>query len=105
MNKQIRNILAAAFVVALVMMAAEPVLAQGGGGGGRGGMRQRAYSQARLAILPEVATELKLTDDQKTKVGEIAEQLQSDIRSSFGGGGGPPDLDKMEQMNNEATAK
>jgi hypothetical protein len=104
MNKKIPNILAAAFVVALVVMAAEPVLAQGGGGGGRG-MRQRAYSQARLATLNEVATELKLTDDQKTKIGAIAEQLQTDIRSSFGGGGGPPDLDKMEQLNNEATAK
>lgn len=97
--------MAAAVALVLVAMAVEPVLAQGGGGGGRGMGRQRAYSQARLATLPEVVSELKLTDEQKTKISAIADQLQSDIRSSFGGGGGPPDMDKMEQMNQEATTK
>jgi hypothetical protein len=105
MNRYLGKCMVAAVAFALVAMAVEPVLAQGGGGGGRGMGRQRAYSQARLATLPEVVSELKLTDEQKTKVSAIADQLQSDIRSSFGGGGGPPDMDKMEQMNQEATAK
>jgi hypothetical protein len=105
MNRYLGKCLATAVALVLVAMAVEPVLAQGGGGGGRGMGRQRAYSQARLATLPEVVTELKLTDEQKTKISAIADQLQSDIRSSFGGGGGPPDMDKMEQMNQDATAK
>ena len=105
MNRYLGKCMAAAVALVLVAMAVEPVLAQGGGGGGRGMGRQRAYSQARLATLPEVVTELKLTDEQKTKISAIADQLQSDIRSSFGGGGGPPDMDKMEQMNQEATTK
>jgi Spy/CpxP family protein refolding chaperone len=106
MNKYLGRWMAAAVTLVLAAMVVEPVLAQGGGGGGRGGMmRQRAYSQARLATLSEVATDLKLTDEQKTKISAIADQLQSDIRSSFGGGGGPPDMDKLEQMNQDATAK
>jgi Spy/CpxP family protein refolding chaperone len=102
MNKYFWKSCLALFAAALVAMVAQPVLAQGGGGG-RGMGRPRAYSQARLATLSEVATDLKLTDDQKTKISTIADQLQSDIRSSVSGG--PPDMDKMEQMNQDATAK
>jgi hypothetical protein len=63
-------------------------------------------STARLAALPEVETELKLTDDQKSKIKAISEQLVTDTRGLFGGGGDPSETrEKMEQLNKDASAK
>jgi Spy/CpxP family protein refolding chaperone len=102
MNRFIGTYLLAATALAVVALAAQPAAAQRGGRGGFG--RMRAYPAARLATLSEVQADLKLSDEQKTKVSEIADQLQDDLRGLFGNGG-PPDMDQLEKLNQEATAK
>ena len=45
-------------------------------------------AKAQLATLPEVQTELKMTDEQKTRVAEINDQLGEDRRALWGTGFG-----------------
>jgi Spy/CpxP family protein refolding chaperone len=56
---------------------------------------------------PEVAKELNLTDDQKTKVKEIMEDTGNQIRELFQGGGGFSEetRKKMQEINKTATEK
>jgi Spy/CpxP family protein refolding chaperone len=84
-------------VAALFAAAADSASAQGGGGrGGRGGRgfgglfggRGGATHQIQLAALPEVEANLKLTDDQKTKVADLSDEFQEERRAQFQGGGG-----------------
>jgi len=100
MNRFLSKNLVGLIATGVVMVVVHSAWAQGGRGMGR----MRAYPSARLATLSEVQTDLKLNDEQKTKVSTIADQLQSDLRSMFSGGG-PPDMDQMEKLNQEATAK
>lgn len=64
----------------------------------------------------ETATALKLTDDQKSKIKEIADQLNKDRREVFGGGQGggggrgrgqmtPEQTKKLEALSKEAHEK
>lgn len=79
--------------IALAALLADAASAQGGGGRGRGGRGFgrgfRPFHQVELATLPEVQADLKLTDQQKTKIAELADALREERRGlGFGGGGG-----------------
>jgi Spy/CpxP family protein refolding chaperone len=76
---------------------------RGFGGGGFGISAVQLVAQAE-----EVQTALNLTEDQKTKVEEINDQLREDRRDLFqqGGGGDFRAMrEDMEKLNNEAAAK
>jgi hypothetical protein len=94
--------------------------AQGGGGGGRGGRGGAGGGQpgggrgfgggmggnitvAALLANEGVQKELKLTDEQKTKVKEFSDAQMAKMREAFGGGGGQPDPDKMAEVRKAAT--
>jgi hypothetical protein len=91
--------------VAVFALGSETALAQRGGRG-MGGMGG-PVAKARLATLSDVQSDLKLNDDQKTKITSISEGLVTDTRALFGGGGGDPSemREKMEQLNKDASAK
>jgi Spy/CpxP family protein refolding chaperone len=63
-------------VLALSMMVAGTAMAQRGFGRGMGG-------GAQLLRRPEVQAELKLTDDQKTKVTEMLQKLRESQQARF----------------------
>jgi Spy/CpxP family protein refolding chaperone len=93
-------------LIALALLAATTQTAIAQRGGGRGMGMGGPTAKARLATLSEVETELKLTDDQKSKIKAISEQLVTDTRGLFGGGGDPSETrEKMEQLNKDASAK
>ena len=75
---QLNRRLAAAVCLVIVL----PAWAQRG----RGFRRLFGISQAQLASLPEVQTELKMTDEQKTRVAEINDELGEDRRELWGTG-------------------
>jgi hypothetical protein len=52
----------------------------------RGFWRMDGISKAQIASLPEVQTELKMTDEQKSRVTEINDKLGDDRRELFGTG-------------------
>lgn len=98
--------LAVIAAVAVVAMAAQVAVAQneqgkrgpggrGGGPGGRGG----PPSMARLAMIDKVQDELKLTDEQKTKI----EKINADFRKEMSGD--RPDPEKMKKMRDGLTDK
>ena len=63
---------------------------------------ERQMGGVRALATDELAAELKLTDDQKTKIKGIADEYQKDSRElfgrgGFGGGKGGFDKDKMEE--------
>lgn len=71
--------------VAVLMTSA---MAQPGGGGrgqGRGGMRMMGGMQSSAFLLqrPDVQADLKLTDDQKTKLSGLRDEMMETFRSSF----------------------
>jgi Spy/CpxP family protein refolding chaperone len=70
--------LAALVGVAIVLAAAHPAWAQRG----RGFRRMFGVSKAQLASLPEVQDELKMTDEQKTRVAEINDELGENNREA-----------------------
>src|SRR2546421_597136 len=82
-------------MVALVATVAltGTAFAQRGGGFGFGG-RGGGLGMLRMT---EVQTELKLTDDQKTKIQEIISAQQAEMRSTFQGGGGGGDRAAMRE--------
>ena len=99
---------AVALSVAGVAAAQNP----GGGRGGRGGAGQpgggfggRGMGGAGVAMLlgnEGVQKELKLTDEQKTKVKEFADAQQAKM-AELRGGGGQPDPEKMAEARKAAT--
>jgi hypothetical protein len=66
-------------------------------------------ARIQLCTLEQVQADLKLTDDQKKLAEEINQKLNDDRRGLFQGGGGGGDFaamrEKMEKMNDEASAK
>jgi hypothetical protein len=87
--------------LAAVLAAVHPAWAQRG----RGFRRSFGISKAQIASLPEVQTELKMTDDQKKRVTEINNQLGESRRELFGTG-----FDhwseirgRVEQLNRDAS--
>src|SRR5262245_29267696 len=75
-----------------IAQVADAQQGQGRRGGGRGfGGRGGGFGVSSIQLAaesPEVQEALKLTDDQKTKVGEINDKLRDDRRELFQGGGG-----------------
>src|SRR5437762_1150898 len=69
-------------VLALSLLAAGSAMAQGPGGGFRGGgfpgggPPGRGGGAGMLLNVPEVQTELKLTNDQKAKIADLGQQAQ-----------------------------
>ena len=105
------TVAAMAMVVAMAQVAeAQREGGRRGGGGrgfGRGGFGPISAVQL-VADAEEVQTALSLTDDQKTKVDEINDQLREDRRDLFqpGGGGDFRAMrEEMEKLNTEAAAK
>ncbi len=87
----------------------------GGGGQGRGGMRMMQGGRgfggpAMLLQREDVQAELKLSDDQKSKLSSFREKQQSKMRETFQAamqGGERPDPTKMQEifakMNEESN--
>ena len=90
-------------VVALVFLAEVLVVAQDARAQGR--RRFFAVPIADLASLEQVQNELKLSDEQKTKAGEIADQFRKDRRDLFQQGFSEETRQKMEQLNHDSTVK
>lgn len=87
--------------LAVVAVLVEPSWAQRG----RGFRRMFGVSKAQLASLPEVQNELKMNDEQKTRVAEINDELREGRREIFGTG-----FDKwneirgrVQQLNRDAS--
>jgi Spy/CpxP family protein refolding chaperone len=92
--------------LALLAAATQPAVAQRGGGRGFGGGMMRPVAKARLATLSEVQTELKLNDEQKSKISAVSDQLVSDTRGLFGGGGDRAEaMKKADELNKDASTK
>jgi Spy/CpxP family protein refolding chaperone len=96
--------LATVAALAIVAMLAEVSLAQQAGRRGRGigGGFGGPPSSARLLALKEVQDALKLTDDQKSKIGAINDQMREEIRKAMQDGGG---REKVQEMIASITAK
>ncbi len=92
MNRCLRRVACVVIGLSLVALHAESAWAQGGGrGGGRRGGFGRGFRnnhQVELATLPEVQADLKLTDEQKTKVADLNDEYRDERRAQRGGGGG-----------------
>jgi hypothetical protein len=65
--------------------------------------RQQGGPSAYLA--PENAKDLKLTDEQKKKLKDIADELQKDTMALFQGGFSPETREKIGMLNKEASEK
>jgi len=101
MARRFERGLAAAVCLLVVLVTVDSASAQRG----RGFRRMFGASNAQLASLPEVQTELKMTDEQKTRVTEINDKLGEDRRELFGTG-----FDhwneirgRVEQLNRDAS--
>jgi hypothetical protein len=74
-------------------------------------MFNRTTHQITLAALPEVAADLKITDEQKTKIATLSEEFDEERRSQFGrgggggGGGGEEGRAARAKMNADFAAK
>src|SRR5687767_11681172 len=101
-----RSVTTWALVAGLSLAVAATASAQErrqGRGQGRGmGGGQRTVAQ--LLASEDVQKELKLTDEQKTKAQEFAQAQQERGRGLRGGGGQPPDREKLQAMQREAAA-
>lgn len=100
MNRCISRWLVGAALAAVVATVAEPAWAQRGRGFGR----ERNFSPATIATLEVVQADLKLTDEQKTEVATINDELRSEMRDLFTGGG-PPDREALEKLSADASSK
>jgi Spy/CpxP family protein refolding chaperone len=96
--------------LALVVATAQVAEAQREGGrrggrgfGGRGGMFGPISAVQLVAEAEEVQAALNLTDEQKTKVEEINDQLREDRRDLFSQGG--DFREDMQKLNAEASTK
>ena len=91
------------FAVTAIAIVAVSSFAQGGGGGGRGGFGQGrggfgGFQDATGVFLlnrDDVAGEIKLTADQKTKLESIRQAQREKMRDMFQGGGGGGDREAM----------
>jgi hypothetical protein len=73
-------------LVATVALTSTAFAQRGGGRGGFGfGGRGGAGGGAAMLRMPEVQTELKLSDEQKTKVATLADKIQEERRGQFQG--------------------
>src|SRR5207245_2781460 len=82
---------AALALVATAALASSAFAQRGGGGFGRGG-------GANLLRMPEVQAELKITDEQRTKIQTIVDDQRNAMRELFQGGGGGDRQAMMQKM-------
>jgi uncharacterized protein YgfB (UPF0149 family) len=103
MSRQLIRTIAVILGVLVVWATVEPAWAQRG----RGFRRLFGVPRAQLAALPDVQTELKLDDEQKTIVTEVNDQLRQERRDLLGTGfdGWSAIQGRMEQLNSEASKK
>jgi hypothetical protein len=103
MSRQLIRVFAVVLGVLVLWATVEPAWAQRG----RGFRRLFGVPRAQLAALPDVQTELSLTDEQKTIVTDVNDQLRQDRRDLLGTGfdGWSAIQGRMEQHNNEASKK
>ncbi len=92
-------------VIAVVGALACMSLAQGGGG-----MRMRmGGGLLSLARRDDVAKEISITADQKTKLDDLQQTSRTQMRDAFqsmgGGNGAPPDRDAMQKMMQDMQDK
>lgn len=97
-------------IVAALMAGAVAQPGQGRGGfGGRGGMMMGGGFQndAVLLMRSDVQADLKLTDDQKTRLDQMQERLRQQMMERFQSGGRQGDREAMQaefrRMQEEAT--
>jgi hypothetical protein len=57
------------------------------------------------AARPDVATELKITDEQKTKIQGLMQSMQEQLRQIFQGGAGADARAKVQQLRKETGEK
>jgi hypothetical protein len=103
MSRQCQRLWAVVVMLVVVLAVAESASAQGGRGSFR---RLFGVAKAQLATLPEVQTDLKMTDEQKTRVAEINDQLGEDRRALWGTSFGRYSEIRgdLEKLNTEASA-
>lgn len=109
MFKNLKLGLAVLALVSCVAISSAQGGGQGGGqgrGGQRGNMGGGMVTEMTLAGNPSAQKELELTDDQKSKITELATSLRPQ-RGQGGGaqGGGQQDRDAMMKAREEAAAK
>ncbi|MBI5706890.1 MAG: hypothetical protein HZC36_07860 [Armatimonadetes bacterium] len=102
-------------IAALIAAAVAPVSAQGFrmmGGGGAGSplniMFSFNFQDREFTVRSDVSKELKLTDDQKSKLLAWNQAQMESMRGSFQPGGQPPSQEEMQAMAKkraEAEAK
>src|SRR5581483_9214652 len=91
-------------VVSLAVAGTVAAQPPGGGRGGRGGFGGGMFGGGPMLLANEgVQKELKLTDDQKTKVKEFTDAQMAKMREAFTGG--QPDREKMQEMRKEMQEK
>ena len=108
MSRQFGKHFALVMVLGVVAVLADTAWAQRGGGGGRGiGRLFGGVPKAQLASLEQVQTELKMTDEQKSKTAGINDELRNKRRDLFGSGFGrfSEIRGDMEKLNREASEK
>jgi len=102
----IKNLLVAAVAAATLFVAAPVANAQGQGQGrGQGGgMRMMQGGRGGSMFLlrrNDVKKDLKLTDDQKSKLDALQEKIQSEMREMFQNGGAGGDREAMMKAMQE----
>jgi Spy/CpxP family protein refolding chaperone len=111
MNRRLSRAACLLAAIAALAIFADAASAQGGRGrGGRGGFGRgfRPFHQVELATLPEVQADLKLTDDQKTKVAELSDAFREERRGQGGRGGGgfsPEAREAQAKLNADFAGK
>ena len=106
-----RGVMTVGVVLVMASLATLASAQPGGGGGpggfgggmGMGGMFGGGGPATVMSLLamPTVQTELKLTDDQKTKVQDLSQKLNDKRQELFQGGGGPPDMSDPQAMQKQ----
>jgi len=81
--KMLRNV----FVVCAALILASAAMAQGGGGRGQGRRGFGGNDFASLLGRSDVQAELKLTDDEKTKLKDASDKINAERQGMFQPGG------------------
>jgi len=95
--KPLKVALAAALLMTAVLSQAQMMMF-GGGGGGSPTMLMFKFSREGTSIRDDVSKEIKLTDDQKTKITKIQDDQRQKMMDMFQGGG-------IDFQDKEAMAK
>lgn len=95
--------LAAGLVLCAALPGAAQERAQRGGPGRFGGGFQ--IGKVQLLQLEQVQQELKLSDEQTQQVRQISEDVRTQMREAFQGGGGPEAREQIQKVAADAEEK